>query len=299
MSLRTLAFQGFCRALIKRRPRTQKKAVAHFRRVARPSTPTLLPPGVRKGAATLGGVECALLEVEQSQRALLYIHGGGFVAGMPETYFNFCSRLGQALSARVILPRYRLAPEYPFPAGPEDVLAVYKALLDEGTAPESIIVAGDSAGGSLALSLLHNARAAGLPQPAACLAISPSTDVSLSGGSHSRNDRRDPMLTQALIEHFNAAYVPTESERTQPLCSPSLGDCQGLAPMVITVSRDECLYDHSIQMAAAARKAGVPVDLLERPGLFHIWPVMVPYLPEAERDLGWIITALKNRLCPM
>lgn len=296
MSLQARLIQASSRLLIKRRPRDMAKAVRHFRRVARPLFPTLLPRGFAAHDDTVGGVPCARLRGGPSARSILYLHGGGFVAGRPETYFNFSSRLGALLGAEALLPRYRLAPEHPFPAAVEDALAVYRALLDEGREAADVVVVGDSAGGCLVLSLLLAAREAGLPLPAAGCAISPVADQAYSGGSYSSNDRSDPMLTEAIIGHFRQAYTPTPEQQQDPLASPLRGDFAGLPPLLLTVSQDECLYDHSLQVAAKAREAGVPVALLERPGLVHIWPVLVPYLPEAREDLRWIADRLRAAL---
>lgn len=296
MSLRLHIFRTLSKITIKRRPDQLSDSVAHFRKVVRPALPLRLAPGYRIGKSDVGGVPCATLEADNTTRTLIYIHGGGFVAGMPETYYNFCSRLAQRINARVILPRYRLAPEHPFPAAPDDVLAVYRALLADGVPAESILVGGDSAGGSLSLSLLIGARDAGLPQPCACLALSPATDMSLEGGSHARHDRIDPMLSETLIDHFRMAYTPTQASRLDPRASPALADLSNCAPLVITVSRDECLYDHTVKLVAQARSGGVAVELLERDGLLHIWPTLLPFLPEARRDFEWIVKHLPAAL---
>lgn len=296
MSLRLHLFRTIVNVTIKRRPKRLEDSVAHFRRVVRPALPQRLAAGYRVGKTQLAGVDCATLEADNTTRSLIYIHGGGFVAGMPETYFNFCSRLAAQMNARVILPRYRLAPEHPFPAAPDDVFAVYRALLEQGQAADSILIAGDSAGGSLSLSVLVAAKQAGVPQPAACLALSPATDMTIEGGSHARHDRKDPMLSEALIDHFRMAYTPTEASRLDPRASPALADLRDCAPLIITVSRDECLYDHTSNLVAQAQSCGVPFQLLERDGLFHIWPTVVPFLPEAQRDFDWIINQLPATL---
>lgn len=296
MSLRLHLFRLVVKLTIKRRPDSLEDTVAHFRRVARPALPQRLAAGYQVGTTTIDGIECATLDAPGTTRSLLYIHGGGFVAGMPETYYNFCSRLAAAINARVIMPRYRLAPEYPFPAAPDDILTVYRALMTQGVDAESMLVAGDSAGGSLALSLLVSARDAGLPQPAACLALSPATDMSIQGESHARNDRVDPMLSETLIDHFRLAYTPSTDSQLDPRASPSRADLQGCAPLIVTVSRDECLYDHSAKLIERARACQVPITVLERDGLLHIWPTLLPYLPEAVRDFDWIVEQLPQSL---
>ena len=296
MSVRVHLFRLIVKLTIKRRPKTLQDTVTHFRKVARPAFPQRLAAGYEVGNSTIGGVECAILDAPGTTRSLLYIHGGGFVAGMPETYYNFCSLLAKRMNARVILPRYRFAPEHPFPAAPDDVFAVYQALLDQGVDSQSLLVAGDSAGGSLALSTLISAREAGLAQPAACLALSPATDMSIQGESHARNDKIDPMLSEVLIDHFREAYTPSAESRLDPRASPSRADLTGCAPIIVTVSRDECLYDHSVKLIERARGGQVPIKVLERDGLLHIWPTLVPYLPEAVRDCDWIVEQLPQSL---
>ncbi|MEN8718810.1 MAG: alpha/beta hydrolase fold domain-containing protein, partial [Oceanococcaceae bacterium] len=293
----TPVFHWVSRRLIRAEPRSPETAARHFRRVLRRvRLPTLMAPQVTQAEQQIGGVPCLILTPPEAVNTLLYIHGGGFVAGDPLTYRNMASRLARQLNARVVLPDYRKAPEHPFPAPNDDVLAVYRALLDDGVRPERLVVAGDSAGGSLALSLLLDARTHGLPQPAACGLLSPATDQNYRFGSHVRFDNVDPMLSAALIEQLQGAYVPDVRQRQDPRASPVYGDWHGCAPLAILVSSDECLYDQSLRLAARARRAGVSVTLRSEPGRIHVWPIFVPLLKESAPSLHWLGEQLSRRL---
>ncbi len=285
------------RRLIRRDQLSRKQAAPHFRKaLSRPLLPTLGLRGITIDQCERQGVRCHQLSVNRPERTLLYIHGGGFVAGRPDTYHNFCGRLAKRLNANACLPQYRLAPEHPYPAGLEDCLSTYRSLLEDGVDPQRMIVAGDSAGGSLTLALLLALRDAGEPLPGCALAISPATDATLSSASHRENAQRDAMLSPTMIEHSAALYLQGEDPRT-PGASPLWGDYDGLPPLLLTTSESECLRDDCYRVAEKAREAGVEVELISRRDMPHVWPIFVPLLPEANRDLKRM-AAFIRRHCP-
>jgi acetyl esterase/lipase len=175
-------------------------------------------------------------------------------------------------------------------------LAVYRQLLDEGQDPQRLLLGGDSAGGGLALSVLIGARDAGLPQPAGCMVLSPATDQSWSGGTHISNAHCDPVLSQQMIQCLQDCYVPDRSQRTHPRASPALADWSDCAPLIVVVSRSECLYDDSLRLVAKARQAGVDVTLHEEDDRMHVWPIMAPLLPESVTTLNWLGDAMAQML---
>lgn len=212
-------------------------------------------------------------------RTLLYLHGGAFVAGSPRTHAHLAAALSRAARMRVLLPRYRLAPEHPFPAAIEDALIAYRHLLDRHPA-DRIAVAGDSAGGGLAFSLLIAAEREGLPPPAAIAAFSPFADLTLSGGSFRTNEARDVMLPAHragdLVEHYLQGASPED-----PLASPIFASFDRPPPAMITASGSEILRDDAIRLAAALRRAGGDVRLEIWPRLPHAWPALTNFLRAA------------------
>jgi cation diffusion facilitator CzcD-associated flavoprotein CzcO/acetyl esterase/lipase len=241
--------------------------------------------GVRYTPASVGGVAGEWVEAEAPATGaittLLYLHGGGFVGCSARTHRPVTAALAlQGL--RVFAPDYRLAPEHPFPAAPQDALAVYRALRAEAPAGR-IVVAGDSAGGNLALGLMLMLRDAGEALPAAAALFSPALDMTGSSPSIALNAGRDAMFDPVQLPHLSAAYL-AGADPAQPLASPLFGDMAGLPPLLVHVGESEVLRDDSIRLAQKAREAGVLVELQVFPAVAHVWQ-LVRQLPESRRSL--------------
>jgi epsilon-lactone hydrolase len=217
-------------------------------------------------------------------RHVLFLHGGGYVTGSPPLYRNFTWRIAAAARARVLAIDYRLAPEHPFPAALDDAMAAYRWLLAGVASPRRIAVLGDSAGGGLALALLLRLRDGGLELPAAAVALSPWTDLALSGTSFSLNARSDPMLNAAEARLFADCYLAGADPRN-PYASPLYGDTVGLPPTLIHVGSDEILYDDAVRMAENLRVAGCHVEIEVWRRMPHVWHLFAPALPEAGRAI--------------
>ncbi|MFO0695082.1 MAG: alpha/beta hydrolase [Polyangiales bacterium] len=279
----------YSRAVIKRRPHDVPTLVRHLRRTMdRPPFPAILSRGVSLRRTRIAGIPCDLVTTEQPKTAVLYLHGGGYVAGVTETYHPFAAELAKGLVAEVFLPVYRLAPEHPFPAAHEDAMATYEAILAKGYRGEDIVVAGDSAGGGLTLAVLLAIRDRGLPRPRCALAMSPYADVTATLPSVDLNDRSDSMLSAYLLRLGGDVYHGRTDAR-DPYVSPIYGDFHGLPPLYVTVSNEECLLDDALSVVSKAREAGVHVELVRRSGLLHVWPVFVPFVPEAREDVRKMI----------
>ncbi|MBE7942467.1 MULTISPECIES: alpha/beta hydrolase fold domain-containing protein [Ramlibacter] len=257
--------------------------VARIRRAF--SRPLPAPRGARFTPGEVGGVPGEWVEaVSGSARGtLLYLHGGGFVACSPRSHRSVTASLALR-GFRVFVPDYRLAPEHPFPAGLDDCLAAWRglvALQPEGLAPPA--VAGDSAGGNLALALMLALRDAGEPLPAAAGLFSPCTDM--TGGSPSilDNAKRDAMFPGEGLQHFASAYLG-DGDRAHPLVSPLLADLTGLPPLLVHVGESEALRDDSVRFARKAADAGVEVSLRVWPVVPHVWQLLWA-LPEARASL--------------
>ena len=223
----------------------------------------------------------------RADAAVLYLHGGGYVIGSPRSHRHLVAAIARAAGTSALLPDYRLAPEHPFPAALEDAVAAYRWLLERGIAPEHIVVAGDSAGGGLAVATLLALRDRELPRPAAGVCISPWVDLTCSGGSYATRAAADPIVKREGIDAMATAYLGGEDART-PLASPLFADLRGLPPLLIHVGDDEVLLDDSVKLAERARKAGVDATLEVWPKMVHVWHWFFPMLDEGHAAIDRI-----------
>lgn len=226
---------------------------------------------------------------------LLYLHGGGYVIGSPDTHAGLVGELATRAGVRATSVDYRLAPEHPFPAAVEDGLAAYRELLDSGVDPLDLVVGGDSAGGGLVLATLLAAREAGLPQPAAAVLFSPWVDLTVSGASVRTKRDADPIFAEADIRAYADLYVGT-GDRAQPLASPLFADLAGLPPLLIQVGANELLLDDAVRLAGRAGADDVDVTLEIGSGLPHVFQHHYGRLDEADdaldRAARFLITQL-------
>ena len=224
-----------------------------------------------------------------SGRHLLYLHGGGYRVGSPAIYRHLTWRFADAARASVLIIAYRLAPEHPFPAALNDAFAAYRWLLGDGA--KEIVVMGDSAGGGLTLALLMKLRDEGLRLPEAAVALSPWTDLALTGGSLAANAASDPMLNAGDMPAVAADYLAGADPR-HPYASPLYGDPSGLPPVLIQVGSDEVLRDDAVRMAEKLRAANPLSELQIWPLMPHVWQAYAPVLPEARAavaDIGQFV----------
>lgn len=217
-------------------------------------------------------------------RTILYQHGGGYYFCSPRSHRAITFRLAAQARASVLSLDYRLAPEHRFPAAVDDCIAAYRRLLDDGTPAPSIVLAGDSAGGGLALATLLALRDAGTPLPAAAVLFSPWTDLTCGGASMRTNEGRDPMYHAAVFPRVAAQYLGGADAR-HPYASPLFGEFAGLPPLLIQVGDTELLLDDSTRVAERARAAGVTVKLDVWRNVPHIFQIWAPFMPEASAAL--------------
>ncbi len=217
---------------------------------------------------------------------VLYLHGGGYCVGSPETHRGIVSHLADAAEATVYSLDYRLAPRHPFPAGLEDALAAYQWLLDQGTSADRIAFAGDSAGGGLALATALAARDEGLPMPASIVTISPWVDLTCSSPSVEKNAAVDPMLRPAGMRHTARAYLGAGVASDDSSCSPLFADLRELPPVSIHVGTDEVLLDDAKRLAARLEEAGVEVSLNPYLDMWHVFPLHAGLLDVADEAIG-------------
>jgi len=253
-------------------------------------SPVELPPdwrivpalGAHGDGLTGEWIEPADPDLHDDAPVVLYLHGGGYFFCSPRTHRPITIGLATHARARVCVPDYRLAPEHPFPAPVEDALFTYRTLLAQGVAPSRLVVAGDSAGGGLALALLVALRDAADPLPAGAVLYSPWTDLAATGQSLIDNDESDVMFRGAWMAHGAALYLGDSGAPTDhPLASPLYADFTGLPTLHCYVSTSEVLRDDTLRMAERARAAGVSVSVEMGRRLPHVWPIFYPFLPEA------------------
>ena len=230
--------------------------------------------------------------------ALLYFHGGAYVVGDAASFKGHIGELGRAAGVTAYSADYRLAPEHRFPAAVDDGVGAYRALLAQGLAPSRIVVAGDSAGGGLAMASLLAARDAGLPMPGAVFLISPWVDLACAGASMKTKAAEDPSLTEHGLRVTAAHYLHGASA-TLPLASPIHADLTGLPPLLIHVGSTEILLDDAVRLAAAAGAAGVSVRLEIWPRMIHDWHVFGFMLGAGRRAVAQAGAFLADHLAPV
>lgn len=252
------------------------------------------PRGIRVMPAVVGGIAGEWLTADSPPRAtLLYLHGGGYVACSPGTHRALTSAFALA-GYRTFAADYRLAPEDPFPAALDDAVDVYRALLSEGGG-KRIVVAGDSAGGGLVMSLLLSLRDQGLQLPAAAVLFSPFVDLAVTGESVQRNAARCAMFRPESFSRAAQLYLGDQDVRT-PLASPLYADLHGLPPLLIHVGEDETLLDDSLRLADRAQQAGALVQLKVWPSVPHVWQLMHRFIPEGRASIAEACTFLRLRV---
>lgn len=266
------------------------------RRVERMAPPVVPWAGVRVEpiAAGVRG-EWVVPKRAAADGALLYLHGGAWVMGSPRSHRALVADLARRAGVRALSIDYRLAPEHPYPAALDDAVAGYEWLLASGLEPSRIVVAGDSAGGNLALALLLRLRDAGTPLPAGAVVLSPVTDLELGGASHTTRRSVDPFFARAdlrtFIAHYAGAHDPWDS-----YLSPLGADLRGLPPLLIHVGDHEVLLDDAVGLGERARAAGVEAWTVVWPRMTHVFQMQTLLLPEARRANAEIGAFIRSRV---
>jgi monoterpene epsilon-lactone hydrolase len=245
-----------------------------------------LPADVTVTKAELGGVPTAEITVDgiEPRHVVLYFHGGVYVMGDAALAADLAAQVGRRTDAKVISVDYRLAPEHPYPAAVDDALAPYEALLDNGIAPSEIVLAGESAGGALAVATLVNARDHGLPLPAAAFVMSPYADLTLAGATMETKREVDPLMSREALQARVTDYTAGQ-DAALGLISPIFADLSGLPPLIIQAGTHEVLLDDAVRLARQAATADVEVTLEITPRVPHVFQAYYPMLDEAAAAL--------------
>lgn len=250
----------------------------------------------------LSNCQAELLSLAQNpnpDRVILQLHGGGYIGSMRNAYRSFAglyNELGKGIN--VFTPDYRVAPEHPYPAALEDALEAYEWLLRFGAQPEKIVIAGDSAGGGLALALCLYLKDHGMQLPEGLVLMSPWTDLTASGESYETNFTKDPLFgntRESMI--YNLDYVGKEDPKN-PYISPLFGTYAGFPPMLIQVVSIEMLLSDSTSLAKKAKEAGVKVRLSIYEEMFHVFQMgelMLPESRQAWEEVGKFLRVLDRR----
>ena len=257
------------------------------------------PKGVRRESVTVDGIPAAwtIPDGADDSRVILYLHGGAFVIGSIESHWKMVARMARAAGCRALVIDYRLAPEHQFPAAVDDSVRAYRWLLAEGYRPDRIVIAGDSAGGTLTASTLLSLRDAGDPLPAAGVMLSPATDMEMSSETFKTKAREDPLIRRAWGGKCIGMYLGS-ADRRDPLASPLYADLKGLPPLLIQVGTREVLLDDSKRFAERAREAGVEVDLEVWDGMFHVWHFNCGRMPESNDAVRKIGSYCREKMKP-
>ncbi len=258
--------------------------------------PIPLPTGTQVEPVNADGISAEWISAPNAdtERVLLYLHGGAYVLGSLKSHRDLVARLSAASGVRGLLIDYRLAPEHVFPAAIDDALTAYRWLLANGTKPEHIVIGGDSAGGGLTLALLQTLRDKNVPQPAGAVLLSPWTDLVGAVESRTTRDADDPWISGELITFVSGMYLGTEDAHN-PLISPIHADLHGFPPLFIHVGNDEVLLDDSLHVAEHAKAADVPVELTVWDGMWHVFQAFAPVLPEGQQAIEQIGTFIRKQ----
>lgn len=266
--------------------------------------PTPVAAGVAITSVEVAGQPCEMLRPEGAPdsgldsgpegKLILYVHGGGWIFGSPRSHRVIATNLARASGVPVLSVQYRMAPEHPAPAARDDVFAAYEWALAQGCAPGSIALAGDSAGGNLALATAVRARAAGLPLPGALVLLSPALDLAGEGASHSEMADA-PLVDAGFMALVNALYLGDRDPKA-PEITPFYADMTGLPPTQIQIGTWELLRSDSETLAARMRDAGVDVALTIWEGMCHNHQLFAPFLEEGMASIEQAGGFLRDRL---
>ena len=240
----------------------------------------------------------SLKENPSQDHVILQLHGGGYMGAVRNAYYVFAGLYNEVShGCNVLTPDYRVAPEHPYPAALEDAVASYQWLLDKGYYGEQIIVAGDSAGGGLAMALCMYLKDHHMPMPGGVGAMSPWTDLTASGESYETNYERDPLFGNTKDSLIYVNDYAGDHDKMDCYISPLFGDFRGFPPMLIQVGSLEMLLSDSVSVAAKAREQGIRVRLSIYEGMFHVFQMAYLNIPESKKawaEVGKFIDVIRK-----
>lgn len=260
------------------------KSVAAVRRLAdKPLEKVALPKEAIVKRDSVEGLPVYWISMPESDphKVLLYLHGGGYVAGSYLTHNSLAARLAQHTGFTVLLPEYRLAPEFPFPHGVNDAVACYEWLLRKPDI-KTIILGGDSAGGGLSLSAALKLSEEKIKMPEALMLLAPWIDLTMSSPTLEEVANKDPLLKPVAMKRF-AEFYYQQADPTNPYLSPLFGNFKGLPKTIIQTGTHDVLIGESRDLAERMKRQGVEVVFIEGKGMIHVWQFLYHILPEARK----------------
>jgi epsilon-lactone hydrolase len=242
------------------------------------------------------GAEWISFPESESDKIVLYLHGGGYMEGSLTSHQDLAMRIGRAAKMKVLVIDYRLAPEHPFPAAVEDAVKSYNWLIEsQKINPNKIVIAGDSAGGGLTLVTLIKLRDEKIPMPAAGICLSPWTDLALTGDSLIKNAKVDPFLKSYDLAFMAELYIG-DNDPKNPYISPLYADLHDLPPILLHVGTAEIIKDDSVRFAEKAKKAGVNVTLEVFDDMIHVFQAFSEWAPEGQEAIEKIGKYIQAKL---
>ncbi|MCB0994899.1 MAG: alpha/beta hydrolase [Acidimicrobiales bacterium] len=240
------------------------------------------------------GVPCAWVEPSAAANGsvVLFFHGGGYIWMSPRTHAPLMAALADASGARFLGVHYRRAPEHPYPAAVDDAVSAYAWVLGTGVRPDQIVLAGDSAGGGLAIATLVALRDLDMPLPAGATVISPWVDLAVAGDTADSID--DPVVSGDALRMMAEVYLAGADPRS-PTASPLHADLSGLPAIQIQVGTRESLLADARRLAQHARDCGVDTELVEHRDVIHMWVVFDPTIPESVDAIGRVARFVVDR----
>lgn len=251
---------------------------------------TPMPGGIRETHTTLAGIDTRRLTPTPSHGAILYLHGGAYCTGSPDSHREMVARIARSSEREAFILDYRLAPESPYPAALDDALAAYEALLAEH---QDIVIMGDSAGGGLSMALTEALANTEYAQPSALVLLSPWCDLTCEGPTITGNKKIDPMLHPDWLTSSAAMYA-AETSLTDKGISPLYGDMSGYPRTLIQVGSDEVLLSDATRAEEAMKKAGVDVELQVYDGMWHVFQFHAAILKSSKKAVYKIGNFLKD-----
>ncbi|HEJ9094860.1 TPA: alpha/beta hydrolase [Serratia odorifera] len=257
------------------------------------------PVGVGFTQIDMGGIPGTLVTPDnlKTDAIVMYIHGGAYIVGEPAGYHGIGGNYASLLGARVYMPDYRLAPEYPFPTPVTDTVDAYEWLIEQGVDASNIVLVGESAGGAMVVTVMVAARNRGLPLPAGGVSISPWANLEHSGASMTNREGLDPLNTKAGLDLLARTFLG-DALPNHPMASPVFADVTELPPILIQIGGNELMLSDAIRLATHLSDNRVRVNLEVWPGMFHAWHFFSTLQPEAlqaiESSVIFIKQALQN-----
>ncbi len=280
---------------LKSRPTFESVGIESYRNLLEKSAIAFKPnKSIKAEPFHINAIEAQwLLPLHHNEkRIILYIHGGGYIAGSINSHKDLASRIAITSNAKVLIFNYRLAPEHPFPKGLTDVRAVYQWVTDNFQDSHKISLVADSAGAGLALALLSGLLTDGHPLPICSVLISPWIDLECKNTSHIENQEKDPMLSQSILKKTARLY--TDKDLSDPLISPVNNNFTGITPVLIQTGEHEVLVDDSKILSKKLIEAGATVQLEIWEDMFHVWHYFARYLSEGRQAIQHIGNFIKK-----